>query len=151
MNQEHMDSISLEIHMCLEMKAGSVWPNVLWFIWPQNIPLPSLFLPSESFRTLLNVELWLGPWDPWNMEWFEFLECSTEWERAFEGSLFQSPCPSNERISHDFLLFNGVKLRQGCDIHSVTKLTTSCNPWKPCFLQWIILFIGCGPANHFCQ
>lgn len=123
-----MDSISLETHMCWEMKGGSVWPNVLWFIWPQNIPLLSAFLPSKSFESLVNVKPWLSSWDPCNLERFEFLE------RAF-----REPCPTSKpkALSHGFLLVNGVKLRQGCDdVGSVTKLTTPATHRSLHFLQW---------------
>lgn len=79
--------------------GGSVWPNVLWFIWPQNIPLLSAFLPSKSFESLVNVKPWLSSRDPWNLERVEFFE------RACGES-----CPTSQpkALSHGFLLVNGL-------------------------------------------
>lgn len=110
---------------------------------PQIHPLPSAFLPSKSFESLVNVKPWLSSWDPCNLERFEVLE------RAF-----RKPCPTSKpkALSHGFLLVNGVKLRQRCDDGgSVPKLTHPCSPRKPPLPAMKIFMPKMCPTQCFCQ
>lgn len=70
MNQEHMDSISLEIHMCLEMKGGQCLAKcALIYLTPKYIPPLSFSSPQNHSKLCLmsnygwvleTLETWSG-------------------------------------------------------------------------------------------